>query len=362
MAAGDIFIQRLSQQRLTQNPLATASQVVDWLGAVQSQDYLGAKWSVGLRMQNATDEAVEQAFTAGTMLRTHILRPTWHFVAPADIRWMEALTAPRIKAVSAYMYRQHKLDDALFARTNAVIDKALQGGRYLTRAELGTALEAAGIPAEGNRLSYIVMRAELDAVICSGPRRGKQFTYALLEERAPQARVLDRDEALAQLTRRYYTGHGPATMRDFAWWSGLSAADTKAGIDMAAAYLEHIVVEGQTYWFADSILPALNAPAAETAPPAFLLPTYDEFLVGYTSFGESRKGGKENSPDFMLSATVVLGGRVAGSWRRTLQKGMVMIEFAPFTPLTVDESEFFAAAASRYGDFIGLPVTCTIVK
>ena len=158
MAPTAIALRRLYQQRLSQNPLATPDEVVAWLGAVQAQDYGGAKWALGLRMQHATDDVVEQAFTAGTILRTHLLRPTWHFVTPADIRWILELTAPRVNAVNAYMYRQLELDDALFVRSNAVITRALQGGQQLTRAELGSALAEAGIVAEAMRLGYIVHR------------------------------------------------------------------------------------------------------------------------------------------------------------------------------------------------------------
>jgi hypothetical protein len=172
--------------------LSTPDQVVDWLGTVQAQDYLGAKWALGLRMREATDAAVEAAFTEGSVLRTHVMRPTWHFVTPSDIRWLLKLTAPRVNAASAYMHRRVELDGSLFARSNDVLAKALQGGRHLIRAELGAALAEAGIVADGMRLSYIVMRAELDAILCSGPRRGKQYTYALLDERVPPTRTWER--------------------------------------------------------------------------------------------------------------------------------------------------------------------------
>ncbi len=357
MAPTAIALRRLYQQRLSQNPFATPDEVVAWLGAVQAQDYAGAKWALGLRMQHATDDMIEQAFADGTILRTHLLRPTWHFVTPADIRWILELTAPRVNAVNAYMYRQLELDDALFVRSNAVIARALEGGQQLTRAELGLALAEAGIVAEGMRLGYIVHRAELDAVVCSGPRRGKQFTYALLDERAPQARRLQRDEALAELTRRYYTGHGPATVRDFVWWSGLTVADAKAGLEMVASHLAHELIEGQTYWFSASM-----PPAAEPTEAAFLLPTYDEFLVGFASFGESRQGGRDAGKKVVFDSTLVIGGQVVGSWRRTFKKGAVVVEVAPFAPLSAAEGESVTAAARRYGAFLGMPVIGPIIN
>jgi len=351
MAPVEIALKRLSQQRLARDPLATPAEVVAWLGAVQAQDYPGAKWALGLRMQGATDDAIDRAYDGGTILRTHVMRPTWHFVTPADIRWMLELTAPRVRAVMASTDRRLELDDALFARSNTAIANALEGGRQLTRAELGAALVEAGIAATGQRLGHIVMRAELDAVVCSGALRGKQFTYALLDERAPHARRLPRDEALAELTRRYFTAHGPATIRDFVWWSGLTVSDTKAGLAMAGSELTSEVIDGETYW-----LPASTPPAAEASCTAFLLPTFDEFLVGYARFDAARRGGQDSGAHLVFESTIVLGGRVAGSWRRTIKRGMVAVDVAPFAPLTAAEADAVSAAAQRYGDFMGLRV------
>ena len=355
MVATTIAYRRLAQQRLARDQVSTPEEIVAWLGAVQAQDYQGAKWALYLRMHDATDEAIERAVADGTILRTHVMRPTWHFVTPADIRWMQALTAPRVNAWSARMYRLHELDDALFARSNEVLAKALQGRRHLSRTEIGAALAEAGIAATGLRLGLIVMRAELDAVVCSGPRRGKQFTYALVDERAPHARSLGRDEALAELTRRYFTGHGPATARDFAWWSGLTVADARAGIEMVSAELAQEVIDGRTYW-----LTAMTPPAAELAQTAFLLPTYDELLVGYAGFDETRRGGRPSGAVGAYDGTVAIGGRVAGSWRRTFQKGTVAIEVTPFAPLTAAEREAVEAEAQRYGAFAGMPAVCSI--
>src|SRR5216684_6032669 len=246
----DIAHQRLHNQLISQPTNDAPGDVVQWLGAVQAQDYAAAKWAVGLRSAGVTSDAIERAFADGAILRTHLMRPTWHFVSPADIRWILALTAPRVNAVNAYYYRKLALDDAVFMHSNAMLAKALQGGKQLTRPELTSVLQQVGIATDDlQRFTYIMMRAELDGIVCSGARRGKQFTYALLDERAPQARTLDRDEALAELTRRYFTSHGPATLQDFVWWSGLAAIDAKAGIEMVKLQLVHEVVDGQAYWF-----------------------------------------------------------------------------------------------------------------
>ena len=200
---------------------------------MQSQDYPGAKWAIGLRA-DVTDEDVERACDDGAIIRTHILRQTWHFIARDDIRWMLALSGPRVNAVNAHYYRKMKLDERTFSRSRTVVERVLRDRQHLTRPELKAALGRAGIVADGPRLAFLIMRIELDAVVCSGPRHGGQLTYALLEERVPRAKSLDRDAALAELARRYFASHGPATLRDYVWWSGLTVRDAKAGIDLAA--------------------------------------------------------------------------------------------------------------------------------
>ena len=354
----DIAHQRLYNQYIASPTFEKPVDVVQWLGAVQSQDFAGAKWALGLRMQGATDESIEQAFADGTILRTHVMRPTWHFVAPADIRWMLTLTAPRINAFNASYYRKLELDDALFRHSNAVLEKALQGGKQLTRPELVSVLKLAGIATDDLlRSTFIIMRAELDGIVCSGARRGKQFTYALLDERAPQARTLDRDEALAEFARRYFTSHGPATLQDFVWWSGLTVADARAGLEMVTPQLMHEVVGGQTYWFSPS-----TPPAKDLSQMAHLLPDYDEYIVGYTNRGavfDASHTKKLDRGSNILNYTMVLDGQVVGTWTRTMKKDAVIITPNFFTPLNKAETRAFAAAANRYGAFLDMPVNAT---
>src|SRR5262245_302167 len=213
----DIARTRLRNQRLIGKPFATPEEVVGWLGAVQAQDYAGAKWAVAQRTAGCSDADVEQACRDGRILRTHVLRPTWHLVLPEDIRWMLALSAPRIRAAMAFYDRRLGLTDAVCARSAAALAAALRGGNHLTRGELARVLAAAGIPAAGQRLGHLMVRAEIDGVICSGATRGKQSTYALLDERAPAAKPRGRDDALAELAGRYFASHGPALPQDFAW-------------------------------------------------------------------------------------------------------------------------------------------------
>lgn len=346
---------RLHNQRISQPTFERPGDVVGWLGAVQAQDYAAAKWAIGLRARDVNDDTVEQAFTDGTILRTHVMRPTWHFVLPADIRWLLALTAPRVKAASAYYVRQLELDDAIFTRSNAVLTKALQGGQQCTREELMSVLQQAGIAGINiPRFTYIIMNAELDGIICSGARRGKQFTYALLDERVPPTRTLERDEALAELARRYVTSHGPATVQDFVWWSGLTVADAQAALALATPQLVREDIDGQTYWFAPSTLPA------QETNQVYLLPNYDEYKVGYADrsaiFDVSHTEKLDSRQNSLFVHTIVLHGQIVGTWKRTIQKKTVTITPNFFIPFNEAETRAFVEAAKRYGDFLTMPV------
>jgi len=311
--------QRLWNQHIAGPQLAAPTDVVHWLGAVQSQDYANAKWSVGQRVTHGADSVVEHAFASGQILRTHVLRPTWHFVTPTDIRWMLALTAPRVQALNAYMYRKLELDEAVFQRGHTLFMEALEGGKQLTRLELAKTLAQAGIVAEKMRLAYIVMHAELEGVICSGAVRGKQHTYALLEERVPPAKRLNHDEALAELALRFFTSHGPATIRDYVTWSGLSVADAKAGHHLVEQHLAHITVADQTLWFSATM------PTAQLGPPAaYLLPEYDECVLTYKSIGMADLAWTIDTAAWndVWYRPVVIGAKRAGTWRRTIANGI----------------------------------------
>jgi len=355
MTDQDIAHRRLHTQRIAGTRFDRAEDVVRWLGAVQSQDYPAAKWAVGQRVKDAKDDDIEQAFTEGAILRTHVMRPTWHFVTPEDIGWMLKLTAPYVKARAAYYERQAGLDEAAFARSNDVMRKALEGGKQLTRTEIASRLQEAGIETRGEtRLTNFMMHAELDAVVCSGARRGKQFTYALLEERAPKARVLERDEALAELTRCYFTGHGPATVQDYVWWSGLPAADAKAGLEMVKSQFIKEAVEGVTYWLADTT-PIVR----DESPTAYLLPNYDEYGVGYKDRTAMADKSVEQRSDpemsYYIGNIVVVDGRLVGAWKRTLTNSAVIVEVETFAGLTNAEHHAVEQAANRYGEFLGVP-------
>jgi len=353
----DIAHWRMYNLGLSEARFDAPEDVVHWLGAVQSQDFGPAKWSVAQRTSAVSNAAMDQAFAHGTLLRTHVLRPTWHFVLPADIRWMLDLTAPRVHAMSAYAYRQRGLDDTVLNRCDAVLVGALQGGHQRTRKELAAVLQSAGIATDDFRLGSILMNAELSGIVCSGPLNGKQHTYALLDERAPQAKRLARDEALAELTLRYFTGHGPATVKDFRWWSSLTTADIREGLGMVASQLAHQVIDGVSYWFAAPPPPPLKA----ASPTVHLLQGYDEYIVGYSESkyvldvsGAARLMSQERG---IYNHAVILDSQVAGRWKRMLKKNIVIIEVVLYTPFDDAQTQALQAAAERHGAFLGLAAT-----
>jgi hypothetical protein len=326
---------------------------VRWLGAVQSQDYAGAKWALGQRTRAATGAELDRLFDAGTILRTHVMRPTWHFVLPEDIRWLLDLTGPRLRRGLAGRHRQLEITEAVIARANAAFSASLAGGRHLTRSQLGEVLNAAGIAPDGQRLPHLLIAAELDGLIVSGPRHGNQFTYALLEERAPKARVLDRTEALAELTRRYFRSHGPAQVQDFLWWSGLTLADARAGIALAGTALHHQLVQGNDYWSDAEAAPTVRKPAMV----AHLLPNYDEYTVGYRDRAAVFHADRPFEPSLfsfgsVLSNIVTVNGRVRGSWRRTVARSGVRVDIRLLDRLAPAEGAAVEDACQRLGCFL----------
>jgi hypothetical protein len=353
MTPQDIAQSRLYHQQIARAKFKAPGQVVSWLGALQAQDYPGAKWSIGLRLPHATDADIEQAVAAKTIVRTWPMRGTLHFVAPEDIRWLLALLTPRIIAQAAGRYRQLELDEAVFARSKELFAKALQGGQQLTRDEMHQLLERANISTGGQRGYHILCRAAQDGLICFGAPSGKQQTFTLLDEWAPQTKNLERDQALAELAKRYFTSHGPAGLPDFAGWSGLTVTEARAGLEMVKSHLSQETVNGQTYWMSpDRPVIRLNSPAI------YLLPGFDEFMLGY----KDRTAALEPiySPKItpgnngMFSPTLVIDGRVAGTWKRKFKKDTVVITLSPFTSLSEADRQAVSVAAERYGRFVGM--------
>jgi Winged helix DNA-binding domain len=341
--------ERLVNQKLAGAALHDPQEIISWFGAVQAQDFQGARWAVGLRSKSLTAAAVERAFDEGRILRTHVLRPTWHFVTAEDIRWLIALSGPRIIARLAYRHRWLELDAGTMARSRAALIRALES-RHLTRRELAAVLQRAGVASTPERLSHLLMVAELEGLVCSGPLRDRQLTYALVDERVPRAAPLDAEQALARLADRYFTSHGPATLADFSWWSGLSRREARAAVERAGSALSRDVVGSGTFRAARP-----RSRARIVHPSAWLLPNFDEYLVAYKDRA-AVFGDRPVSSWDTLTHTVIIDGLAAATWRPRRQNGSVSIDVWPRRRLTGDELDQIRGAGDRYGAFVGRAV------
>ena len=343
---------RLPTQRLIGPRFSTPAAAVSFFGAVQGQDLLPAMWALGLRVRDATEALIEQATFDRQLVRTWPLRKTVHFVAPADIRWMLELSAPRALKENARR-RELGLDEATFAQARRIIAHALRDGQPQPRQVLRQALDDGGVSTEGQRGIHIMGRLAQEGLICMGPRAGKQSTFVLIDAWLPPAPTLTRDEALAELARRYFTSHGPATIQDYIWWCGLAAAEARAGLEMVKSQLAQEVIGKQVYWFDPA------APVADVgpAPVAHLLPFLDEYLVAYkdrTAVSPLKYNELVDSGNIIFHQPVLVDGQVAGIWLRQLRKDTVRIAARLFRPLSPDEEEALARAAQHYGAYLGL--------
>jgi hypothetical protein len=352
MTSSDITQQRLSSQLIVGPTLSRPEQVVSRLGAMQAQDYAAALWAVALRASDATVADVEQAIASRKIIRTWPMRGTLHFVAAGDVRWMLALLTPRIIAGSAGRARQLDLDQAQFDRSQDVLRRLLADGKPASRPEVMAAFETAGLATAGQRGYHMLWRAAQENVICLGPVAGKQQTFVLLDDWVPASPAKTREEALAELARRYFTGHGPATIQDMMWWSGLTGADVKLGLELAKSTLTSVEAEGNVYWR------GREAGPGGVEPGIHLLPGFDEYLLGYRdrdamldpAFAQLVCPGGNG----MFMPMIVIDGRIVGTWKRTIKKASVRIELKPFEVLPPDRRPEVEAAAARYAAALGL--------
>jgi hypothetical protein len=345
---------RFYNQRISANKFVRSDQTTTWFGAMQAQDYSAVKWAVGLRTQDATQDSVEKAIADKTIIRTWLMRGTLHIATAADVHWMLNLLAPRIIANSATRNRQLELDQAAFTCSFEILTDVLSDGKVLPRKQLMTALEDEGISTEGQRGYHILRRAGLEGLICFGPKQGKQDTFGLLDEWTPDRNEIVHDEALAELALRYFRSHGPATLEDFTWWSGLTAAQARKAAEISGNKLQKQETEGETLW---SALDLENI--FETSPTAHLLPAFDEFYLGYKNRSavlDSKYDPGEVSKAGVFRPIIVINSQIVGTWRRTLKRNRVSILLNLFEVLTADEKLALQDAATHYGKFLGLPV------
>lgn len=349
MKISDILFYRLRQQHLLKPLTDKPESIVKWFGAVQAQDYFGALWAVGLRLKNSTEKSVEDALVRKAIIRTWPMRGTLHFVAAEDARWMLKLLSPRVVAAQARrLKKDYDLDDRVLSRSEKILVRALQGSRQRTRDAVYDILEKAKIPAYGQRGLHIVWQLAQKGVLCFGTREGKQHTFTLLDEWIPATKNLSRNESLAKLASIYFTGYSPTTVHDFSWWSGLSLADAKAGYEMVKLDFAEEKIADRVY-----IMPRGTMPAKRSSS-GFLLPSYDEYTVGYTDrsatldFDNGKKHGNG-----IFNPIVVIDGKIVGTWKRTLKKDVVSVAINPFYALTKPQKKIIENKAEEYRKFLG---------
>jgi hypothetical protein len=351
MNQSEITSIRLSSQGITAVRGHSVGEIVAWMGAMQAQDAAMSRWAVGVRLPGATEQTVQSAMDRGEIFRTHVLRPTWHLVSADDIYWMLDLTTPFIRTTMDARHEQLGLTDEVLTRSRRVLEKSLRNGSHLTREELVAVLEAEHILNEDNRASHVLMLAEQEGLICSGPSRNGKRTYALLEELRPKPASLPREEALAKLARRYLRSRGPATLPDFIWWSGLPVRDARLAFDLVRAEFHSETMGGQTWLF-----PEPASPAEALNPGVQLLPAFDEYLIAYRDRSAclpEEHFSKAVSNNGIFWPILVIDGQVAGTWSRSFKKSSVEVVIHPFTPLSPDRMDDVKQAAISYAKYTG---------
>jgi len=328
------------------------------MGAMQAQDFNMSKWAIGVRLDGATEQGIASAIDQGDIIRTHLMRPTWHLTASEDIYWMLELTTPQIKGVMKFRDKVLELDPAIYEKTNFIIENALQGGKHLSREELTLELEMANIPTDYNKVSHFLMRAEIENIICSGKTINNKSTFALLSERVPQVKRFSREESASKLALTYFLSHGPATLQDFIWWSGLPISLSRKALESIKSKLVSEKIENQIFWFADSL--SIPEPDKNTV---FLLPAYDEFTISYRDRTASlalERHRKAISSNGIFRPIMVINGEVVGLWRKTTQKDKICVEINLFQPVGNSIKDQIEEAAVLYGNYLNKKIKLLI--
>ncbi|WP_419032023.1 winged helix DNA-binding domain-containing protein [Dysgonomonas gadei] len=329
MNIADITTMRLANQQLVKTRYKTPREIVSWMGAMQAQDFNMAKWGIGVRLPGITDKQVEKAIDGGELIRTHILRPTWHFVSRDDIHWMLQLSSPRVKLAVRSSDRELELSDDLLKKTSAIIRKALEKESNQTRQELGAILKKADIECDSRRLSHIMFHAELDGLVCNGTVKDKKQTYALLEQRVPKTSNYNMDETLYRLAYKYFQSHGPATIQDFIWWSGLTATEARSAAALIKPDFIFETAGEQTYIYHQS-----SSGYKQRDDIVHFLPAFDELLVSYKDRKEILSlvhHKKVITSNGIFKPAISYNGEIIGLWKKILDKQNIS-----------SESEFFS--------------------
>lgn len=335
MTYQEISYTRLTAQQISNTNFTKPGQIVAHLGAMQAQDFQSSLWAIGLRLPGSVLTDIEAAINNHEIIRTWPMRGTLHFVAADDVRWMLKLLTPKVISGSAKRHRDLELDERVFAKAKNLFEKALAGNKILTRNELFEILQSNGIDPKNQRGYHIIIYLCQTGFVCLGPHQGKQPAFVLLDEWVPKTKELDREASIVEITKRYFTSHGPATIADFAWWAGLNIADIKIGLAQAGSSIIREVVEGQEYW-----MPHVS-PKIPTASGVYLLPAFDEYLLGYKDrsavLHEDHKHKLAPGNNGMFMPTIIIDGQVAGLWKRLIGAKTIKITLDLFRPLSQEE-------------------------
>ncbi|MDX1995803.1 MAG: winged helix DNA-binding domain-containing protein [bacterium] len=355
-----IAYQRLRNQRILGSKVDTPEDVVRGMGAMQAQDYHQAVWAVALRTNGGTLTDVEQAIADGKIICTWPMRGTIHFIPPENVRWMLRLFASRvIKGIGRRMAQLNLTQDDLL-RSQELCEKALANGVCLTRSSLLDLFEASNLSARGPRGYHILTQLAQRGVLCQGPRQGKEQTFTLLDTWVAEAETLSDEDALAKLATLYFTTHGPATAQDFAWWTGSTLTDARKGIQGAVPALQCEKIERIEYY------KALNQDDESFESSVWLLPGYDEYILGYKDRSAVLREGDINyvvpGSNGVFRPMIVVNGQIAGTWTKMLKKRHLDINLEPFLPMSDVQLEMAASEAERYGVFHGLPTSLKVIS
>lgn len=347
----DIARQRLYNQRLTGPKFASPEEAVRWFGAVQAQEYQPSLWAVGQRLANAASEdTVKRAILDHKIVRTWPMRGTIHYIPAEDAAWMLRLTARRVNQKFMWYLTKIGLTEDHLKASRTVLERILAGSKPLMRKEIYAELEAAGIPTSNSFALHTLGYWAQEGLICSGPHEGKQQTFVLLDEWVPHMRSLSDEEALAELAKRYFISHGPATVQDFAWWAGITVGEAKQGLAAVSPGFVHEKVDGKEYWFA----PTAGELPAE--PSAHLLPCFDEYTVAYKDRGAAVDAADLKAFGYGVNLNnIIIDGRIAGYWKREIKKDKAAIDLHPLREWSDQDRSAVHAAAERYAAYLGLP-------
>ena len=353
MKKNDLIEQRLVNQGLREEKFDSPGDTVRWMCAMQAQDYLGALWSIGQRCKDITESKIEKAIADRKIVRTWPMRGTLHFVAPEDVRWMLKLLTPRVIARSKKLYQDQGLDAKTLLKSKKVIEHALTKNVSMTRQALYAALEKDKIAMGAQHGIHIIGHAAQEQLICLGPRTGKQHTFVLLDAWIPESKSLTLDESLAELASRYLDSHGPATMQDFSWWSGLTLTEVKRSFEMNKEQLISFTLGDLSYF-----MKSANGLSALKSPQVALLSWFDEYIIGYkdrsAAFDLRTEKFIEKPKNGIYTPVILIDGKIAGNWKRSLEKQDLKIEIVPFRKFTTTEKKNIAGAIEHYRSFLGL--------